>query len=927
MSIQQMFFASLSSASGHVIAGSGLFQGSSDFLDFTPSSGSAETDFTLEMLVKLAKINSGDWLFSVDVSSNSFFFIYLNTDGTIIIKNQTSGSTNWEYTTVPVFRDPEAWVQLILSVGTGSNDVTLYANGTSVPLTANTTKGSSATCHINSAFSHEIGDRSNNSNSFDGYYARCSGIMGTKYTAASFGELTDSGFWQIKDISDLTFGANGWLLEGSNGLSNYPIATADMTGASAPSGDVTSSAANGDEPNWHAFDRNAATYWGASGVGGVATLTYQFDTSKTIASYSIQNRSGGTDGHPENWKIQGSNNGSSFTDLHTVTGQDFGTSAINYYTFNNTTAYTYYRLNISESQADAGPIVAEWAMYETQDTSGNGAGFIKTGTISSIKDSPTNSSDDGYGNYSIIDPLQKLNAIHTISDGNLKVVSGSAGSGYGYTSNISLPSSGVWEAEVTLTVQGGTGAFGIITPNFDQSAVGDVWGTTTGNVVSLTNGGTMGVDGSNVQTGLTSWSAGDKVICQADVDNGTIKFFLNTGSGYSQLGSTVTGRSSATMTGQVFWSASRSSTHTHDFGQNGFTLQGSSSKYLSTANLPTPAVPNYEDEYFIKANISHSNGSTTAVTLPKNVSGGAMVRIKRTNTTGDWICFDTARGVNKAIFWNATAAEDSSTYDDQNLTGTTFTMPSDLPSGSYLLECFFVGSYFAILEDEGDGQASRSINHGGGFLPAFIWRKNLEQASYNSVVFHKSVGTSAYLYGSSNAAQVTGEGTAGAWAGGTFTTSVIIVGSNNDTNKDNEDFISYLWADNGPYKFGSYVGAGRTGSDGDVQDGAFINVGGGPQSFFAKKLASSTIGWVHHARQYNDPVNANEADGFCALNDTRAVDSSTGTYGGVGGDFVSTGWKNYGGFTDMNESGATIIYGAFGIQPLTDGAVNQGRAR
>jgi len=190
--------------------------------------------------------------------------------------------------------------------------------------------------------------------------------------------------------SGLNFGDNGFLLEGSNGLSNYPIATADMTGASAPSGDVTSSAANGDEPNWHAFDRNAATYWGASGVGGVATLTYQFDTSKTIASYSIQNRSGGTDGHPENWKIQGSNNGSSFDDLHTVTGQDFGTSAINYYTFNNTTAYTYYRLNITESQADAGPIVAEWAMYETQDTSGNGAGVIKTGTITATNDSPTN---------------------------------------------------------------------------------------------------------------------------------------------------------------------------------------------------------------------------------------------------------------------------------------------------------------------------------------------------------------------------------------------------------------------------------------------------------------------------------------------------------------------------------------------------------
>ena len=106
----------IAGAGGHIIEGSGLFQGSADYLDFTPASGSAETDFTLEMLVKLSKISSGDWLFSVDVSSSSFFFIYLNTDGTIIIKNQTSGSADWEYSTEAVFRDPAAWLHLVLSV-------------------------------------------------------------------------------------------------------------------------------------------------------------------------------------------------------------------------------------------------------------------------------------------------------------------------------------------------------------------------------------------------------------------------------------------------------------------------------------------------------------------------------------------------------------------------------------------------------------------------------------------------------------------------------------------------------------------------------------------------------------------------------------------------------------------------------------------
>ena len=73
-----------------------------------------------------------------------------------------------------------------------------------------------------------------------------------------------------------------------------------------------------------------------------------------------------------------------------------------------------------------------------------------------------------------------------------------------------------------------------------------------------------------------------------------------------------------------------------------------------------------------------------------------MVRIKRTDSTGSWYGFDTVRGANKSVRWDVTEAESTSTFDDQNLTGTTFTMPSDLATGTYLLECFYVGSYFQI---------------------------------------------------------------------------------------------------------------------------------------------------------------------------------------------------------------------------------------
>jgi len=515
-----------------------------------------------------------------------------------------------------------------------------------------------------------------------------------------------------------------------------------------------------------------------------------------------------------------------------------------------------------------------------------------------------------YGNYSIINPLHKLNSIHTISGGNLTVVSGSASSGYGYTSSIGLPSSGVWEAEVTLTVQGGTGAFGIITDDYDQSAVGDVWGTTTGNVVSLTNGGTIGVDGSNVQTGLTSWSAGDKVICQADVDNGTIKFFLNTGSGYSQLGSTVTGRSSATMTGQVFWSASKSSTHTHDFGQNGFTLQGSSSKYLSTANLPTPAVPNYEDEYFIKAGISHSNGSTTAVTLPKNVSGGAMVRIKRTDDAGSWYGFDTVRGVNKSIRWDVTEAESTNTFDDQNLTGTTFTMPSDLASGTYLLECFYVGSYFQIKGFVGDHPTVQTISYGSALdsAPGFMVFFNRDGSTQErTMTYHVSTGNASRLDISDTVAAAS---SAGAFGSFTPTTTQFKVGNEQNSNQDDANIISYHWANSGPYRFGTYEGNA-------VVDGTFINIGGFATVMVVKNIdsAASYQAVPRVLQDYNSGANA----------------SLQWDNDGVGGtaafDVLSNGAKMRTANVNFN-SAHTFVYLAFGIRLIQgDGGINQGRAK
>src|SRR5690606_24520280 len=58
---------------------------------------------------------------------------------------------------------------------------------------------------------------------------------------------------------------------------------------------------------------------------------------------------------PKDYKIQGSNDGSTYTDLHTVVGDTWSKSGeVHTLNFSNTTAYRYYRIHITGRQGGGG---------------------------------------------------------------------------------------------------------------------------------------------------------------------------------------------------------------------------------------------------------------------------------------------------------------------------------------------------------------------------------------------------------------------------------------------------------------------------------------------------------------------------------------------------------------------------------------------
>lgn len=148
------------------------------------------------------------------------------------------------------------------------------------------------------------------------------------------------------------------------------IATPAMTSNVTPSGVAFASSTSAGAP-WQAFNQDGlgTTFW-QSGVVNTGILGYQFPSGKVIKRYCVKAITTTTPSIPTTWTFQGSNDGTTYTTLDTVTaaGIPLGgnyTSGI----LANTTSYTYYRLNITAvTTLGNNPSVADFEMTESTGT-------------------------------------------------------------------------------------------------------------------------------------------------------------------------------------------------------------------------------------------------------------------------------------------------------------------------------------------------------------------------------------------------------------------------------------------------------------------------------------------------------------------------------------------------------------------------------
>ncbi|MDB5052154.1 MAG: coagulation factor 5/8 type domain protein, partial [Bacilli bacterium] len=128
-----------------------------------------------------------------------------------------------------------------------------------------------------------------------------------------------------------------------------PTPTSITTGGTVTASSTSSPVG---EEKEKAFDGTTSTKWLTYASTG--WIQYQLTAANTVAKYSVASANDVPARDPKDWTLKGSNDGTNWTTLDTRTGQTFANRyQTNTYTFSNSTAYQYYRLDVSANSGDS----------------------------------------------------------------------------------------------------------------------------------------------------------------------------------------------------------------------------------------------------------------------------------------------------------------------------------------------------------------------------------------------------------------------------------------------------------------------------------------------------------------------------------------------------------------------------------------------
>jgi len=183
-------------------------------LNRTPSSAGNRRTWTFSVWIKRGALGSPNKHIFDTTGSPEYTGLYMTTADKLEFRGYTSGF-NWRLETSQVFRDPSAWLHIVVNfnstASTSTDRLAMYINGSKVTDFASTQYPSqNADSNWNNNVAHYLG-AFGTTNVWDGYMAEIHNIDGQALAADSFGEYDANNVWSPKEFTG-TFGTNGFHL-------------------------------------------------------------------------------------------------------------------------------------------------------------------------------------------------------------------------------------------------------------------------------------------------------------------------------------------------------------------------------------------------------------------------------------------------------------------------------------------------------------------------------------------------------------------------------------------------------------------------------------------------------------------------------------------------------------------------------------------
>jgi len=281
-----------------------LNSGDSAYLTFTPGSAGNRRTFTAIATWFVRVSPDADLqLLSTGTDANNYESIYVRSDNKIEVQGLTAGSYIYNYRTPEIRRNPTPYTHVAVAFdttqATASNRVKIWVDGVQIAystFTNVTDVAQNTDSRFNNTVAHSIGRFQATASGYSDTYLSQTAVLinGSQLPGTDFVEFDEYGNPIPKDVTTITRGTNGALLDYSNSAAfgqDQGSGTNDWTSSGLTSADQVTSTPTNVFATWNPLDKNSAITLAdgnlvASGSGAsdeAVAATMAFASGKWVA--------------------------------------------------------------------------------------------------------------------------------------------------------------------------------------------------------------------------------------------------------------------------------------------------------------------------------------------------------------------------------------------------------------------------------------------------------------------------------------------------------------------------------------------------------------------------------------------------------------------------------------------------------------------